>query len=377
MTRIFLFVVSVHLATVFMIAQPGDPTRTPLDVLATGTYRGQIGGLYPDGQNVPPIAHQRALEAETRRIVPVDALGRIDSSGKIGFICLGASNLKQEFPAVVSQLQRHPSIRPHLVFVNGAQGGMSLEKMIDTVDPRYWENEVDRAIERAGLTHQQVRVVWLKTSLLQGRGDTLTFEHAVSTGVERYVQLMHIIAAKLPNVAIVYGFGRNSTAYVDTTDGNRLSHLEPRAYYEGWIWKRLVELQIQGDERFVWTQPQRRMPLLTWGAYMWTAPPSANTFGHVWLAEDVVDDGLHPSAQGEAKIGRLISNWFTQDTWARQWVLAQNPVASVDEAVVELTTTPRMFDMLGREVTSATVSGAYFKVWLEGGRHRVERIVVP
>lgn len=377
MQRPYVFLCCLGLAASLAHSQVVDNSWIPLDVLGASTYRGQVGGLYPDGQNTPPASHQRALDAEVQRITPVNAAGRPDPSGKFGFVCLGASNLKQEFPALVSELQRRPTLHPQLVFVNGAQGGMSLEKMIDTLDPRYWENEVDRAIQQAGLSYQQIRVVWLKTSLLQGRGDTLTFEHAVATGVERYIQLLHIIAAKLPNVSIVYGFGRNSTAYVDTTDGNRLSHLEPRAYYEGWIWKRLVELQIEGDERFVWTQPQRRMPLLTWGAYMWTAPPNANTFGHVWLPEDVVDDGLHPSAQGEGKVGQVIANWLIQDAWARQWILAQNPIASVDAAGAEYSTAPRMFDVLGGEVTNAMVPGAYFKVWLEGGRRRVERVVLP
>jgi len=117
--------------------------------------------------------------------------------------------------------------------------------------------------------------------------------------------------------------------------------------------------------------------LLTWGAYVWTSPPEANTFGHTWLPEDVVEDGLHPSAQGEVKMGRLISNWLTQDAWARQWILASSPIASVDESEAGETTVPRMFDVLGREVVHGMPAGAYFKVWLEGGRKRVERVVVP
>src|SRR5216684_8510953 len=53
---------------------PQDYTGlVPLTDLGKGTYKGEQGGLYPGGENVPPPAHAKAGLALSRQIVPLDS----------------------------------------------------------------------------------------------------------------------------------------------------------------------------------------------------------------------------------------------------------------------------------------------------------------
>src|SRR5689334_3064320 len=45
----------------------------PLTDLGAGSYKGEQGGLYPGGVNVPPAAHQKAGTKLGHSIVPLDA----------------------------------------------------------------------------------------------------------------------------------------------------------------------------------------------------------------------------------------------------------------------------------------------------------------
>src|SRR5919198_2407927 len=49
---------------------------TPLSELGPGGYRGQRGGLYPDGGSTPPAPHLDAGLALARAVGPLDADGR-------------------------------------------------------------------------------------------------------------------------------------------------------------------------------------------------------------------------------------------------------------------------------------------------------------
>jgi hypothetical protein len=55
----------------------------PLPDLGAGLYKGQQGGLYPGGLNAPPEAHLLAGLRIAKSIVPLNADGQPDPSGKI------------------------------------------------------------------------------------------------------------------------------------------------------------------------------------------------------------------------------------------------------------------------------------------------------
>ena len=56
------------------------------DMTATDRYKGEDGGLYGGGQNVPPDTHRMAHLQESQKIRPLDANGVPSDDGKIGLI---------------------------------------------------------------------------------------------------------------------------------------------------------------------------------------------------------------------------------------------------------------------------------------------------
>src|SRR5215212_4329503 len=62
---------------------PRDSTgMIPLPDLGKGTYKGEQGGLYPGGANVPPAAHLKAGVKIAKSVRPLDPEGRPSNDGK-------------------------------------------------------------------------------------------------------------------------------------------------------------------------------------------------------------------------------------------------------------------------------------------------------
>src|SRR5881394_3850626 len=71
--------------------------QTPINDLGTGTYLGQYqGGLYPNGNNTVPAAHDAAGLQRAAAIVPRDLDGNPTSGGKYVLLSIGMSNTTQE-----------------------------------------------------------------------------------------------------------------------------------------------------------------------------------------------------------------------------------------------------------------------------------------
>ncbi|HEX7486367.1 MAG TPA: hypothetical protein VF332_09455 [Vicinamibacterales bacterium] len=133
---------------------------TPLSDLGTGTYKGQIGGLYPNGSNVRPGAHEAEGLARARAIVPMDRDGRSDPRGRYVLASLGMSNTTQEFSVFKTMADADALRDPHLTIVDGAQGGQTAQLWSSAGCP-CWTTLGDR-LTSAGVTAAQVSVVWIK-----------------------------------------------------------------------------------------------------------------------------------------------------------------------------------------------------------------------
>src|SRR5687767_12434641 len=87
------------------IPPPGpDTTRIPLTDLGTGTYKGFMGGLYPNGSNVLPGTHSARGLVAARAIRPLDVNGQPSASGKYVLMSMGMSNTSQEFCAMAGNV---------------------------------------------------------------------------------------------------------------------------------------------------------------------------------------------------------------------------------------------------------------------------------
>src|SRR5437016_5844741 len=103
---------------------------SPLDN-TKGSYQGQAGGLYPGSQNPPPSNHLAAGVQLARAIGPLDSSGHASSSGRYGFISIGMSNTTQEFSTFVPMANSDSLKDPHLVVMDGAQGGVTAADWIN------------------------------------------------------------------------------------------------------------------------------------------------------------------------------------------------------------------------------------------------------
>ncbi len=101
----------------------------PLPDLGPGTYKGFVGGLYPDGTSIRPPAQEAAGLAAAAQIQPLDRTGQPDAAqGTIVFTSIGMSNATQEWDideptASMPRANLDPSKSSKVTLVDGAQSG--------------------------------------------------------------------------------------------------------------------------------------------------------------------------------------------------------------------------------------------------------------
>ena len=133
----------------------------PITDLGIFYWRGFQGGLYPYGSNNRPIAHNLAGLNIAQNILPLDTAGNVDMiNGKIVWLSIGMSNTTMETQSFFSMVDTFAQVNPKLVLVDGAQGGQSINIIIDP-QANFW-NVIIQRLTAAGLTRKQVQVVWFK-----------------------------------------------------------------------------------------------------------------------------------------------------------------------------------------------------------------------
>lgn len=308
-----------------------DATPTPLSELGGTTYLGFAGGLYPGG-TVPPAGHHDAGVRAAARVAPRDTDGNSDPSGRYVLLSIGMSNTTQEFCSASSvppcdswtftgQALADPAVnQTALAIVNGARGGQAAEDWESPGHPNY-DRIRDERLAPAGLSEQQVQVVWLKVANARptaGLPDPAADAYELARRMGNIVRAM---ATRYQNLALVFVSSRIYAGYATTT-----LNPEPYAYESGFGVKWLIEAQLTQRETgavdpVTGDLDPSSTPWLGWGAYLWAAGPTPRADGLVWLPEDFASDGTHPSAAGEAKVGRLLLQFFTSSPYAAGWFL--------------------------------------------------------
>lgn len=310
----------------------------PITDLGSGTYQGYKGGLY-FGSNTKPAQQINNLNSANLNIKPLNSFGIADSStnGKIVLLSIGASNPKTEFQSFQTITDSFSLINPFLKIVNGCQGGKGLQKIIDTTDS-YWRN-VTNQLNTNGVNAKQVQIVWIEEENTQS--NNTSFPGAPLELMTDFKSLFTILIKFYPNLQICYVTARGYAGYVDAASsaGNGLRH--PRDYFNGWALKWLIENQITGDASLAFTGPNKKAPVLDWGAYLWTDGKNQRQDGLNWVCPTdlKIDDGLHWSDIGNEKAGREIFKKFYLDEDARKWFLnnkntvsPQNPTTATVSA---------------------------------------------
>lgn len=308
---LLLSLLSVSLLATTGWAQP-CPTCSPLIDLTAPPHRGVPLGLYPGGTNSPPAAHlSLALDAATD-VVPRDATGAPEANGLIGLLSIGMSNTNQEFAAFERIEDVRPGRNPRLIVLDGAVGGQSAEVIVNPA-AAYW-NTVAQRVAAAGLTADQIQVIWLKEA--DGAVPDTSFPAHADTLRAHLKGIVRLLKDRFPNLALCY---LSSRIYGGYATGNRG---EPLTYETGFSVRGVIEEQLNGDP-LLNADPDAgplEAPVLLWGPYLWangTTPRPGD--GLVWNLADLENDRVHPSPSGEAKVAGLLAAFLAAEPTAAPW----------------------------------------------------------
>jgi hypothetical protein len=290
----------------------------PLTELGRSTYEGKQGGLYPEGRNERPSAHEEAGLRLARAVRPLDKNGQPSADGKIVLLSIGMSNTTQEFSTFKPLADADPAKNPKLVIVDGAQGGMTAAVITSASNPRYqtfWET-VDARLTSAGVTPAQVQVVWEKEADAGPSSKFPAYAQTLSNELEQLAQILH---DKFPNLRLAYNSSRIYGGWATTA-----LNPEPYAYESGFSVKWLVEKQINGapELNFDPAKGTVKAPWLAWGPYLWADGAKARTDGLTYAQDDLGQDGTHPSPSGRQKVAKLLLDFFKTDSTARTWFVS-------------------------------------------------------
>lgn len=292
----------------------------PLTELGEGKYQDFAGGLYPDGANERPSTHEAAGLRLAGEIRPLDADGKPDAeAGRIVLLSIGMSNTSQLSNGFEAALRTADDVNPKLLFVNGAQGGMTAAAIRDPEDggrgAQYWR-VVDERLQSLGVSRAQVQAVWIKQA---DAGPTQGFPAYAKTLQEELQSIVQVIHRRFPNCKLAYVSSRTYGGFATT----RLNP-EPYAYESGFSVKWLIDDQLAGKEglNFDSEKGEVRSPWLSWGPYLWAegATPRKPD-GFAYAPEDFAGDGTHHSQQGQVKGGAELLKFFRTDATAKPWFL--------------------------------------------------------
>lgn len=287
----------------------GEVKSVPLKPLTTGGVYEKDGkkyemGLYPGGKNEMPAPHRAAGEKLAATIVPRNRMGNEDASGKIVVITMGHSNPQAYFNGFIPFVEKKAGeglVNKKLNIVNqciqGAlcqdwaenakKGALNLEKSAQVLF-------LVTTFHRANIGATQARNANVLTMSLEERTKAMKEElKAILVGVVK----------QCPHLTI---------AYITSEVWRGNAGLEPMVGEEGFAFKALIEDQIKGDPELAYAGPQRKVPWLAWGPYVWDPATARERFG---------PDGVHPSDAGvEVMCGRwwdMLSADSTTKGWFR------------------------------------------------------------
>ncbi len=334
-------------------AKPAEPAKDepprfdtselkPLtDMKADDAYHGFKGGLYPEGKNERPAAHEKAGQELAAKVRLLDRDGKPSALGKIVLLTIGFSNTLQCSKGFLDAAHEDKDVNPHVVLVNGAQGGRSafmIQNPDDgSIGEQYWKEWVAGKLKAADVTAAQVQVIWLKetdaalgAAVLKMLG-VKDYEPPTKQGFPRGARTLQGELEKIvqalprlyPNVKLVYVSSRSFGGWAKR-EGNK----EPFSYETGYAVKWLIEKQLAGDPDLNF-DPARgpvKAPWLSWGPYLWANGEHKRGDGFSFRLDDYrEDDRMHHSADGIKKMGGVLLRFFKIDATTKGWFVKTVP----------------------------------------------------
>jgi hypothetical protein len=288
----------------------------PLTELAGAKYQDQDGGLYGGARNEPPKGHLEAALREAGQIRPLNAAGEPAPDGKIVFLSVGMSNATQEFSTFIHLAEADSALSPRVLLLDGAQGGQTGIRWADPSAPLW--HVLDSRLATAGVSPQQVQVIWVKQAEA-GPAQLGAFPKHAEALRDHLATGLGLLREKFPNLRLAYLSSRIYAGYARTP-----LNPEPYAYESAFAVRWLIQDQIGGKPALNF-DPARgpvKSPLLLWGPYLWAdgqTPRHADQL--TYLPADFGPDGTHPSNSGREKVAHLLLDFFKTDPTAKSWFL--------------------------------------------------------
>jgi len=277
---------------------------TPLTDLGSAQYLGFAGGLYTDGKDEPSSVYAETGVALGAAVRPLDRNGEPSLSGKIAMISIGMSNTSHEFLQFIQLADARKN--SSLVMIDAArEGAAATEIAVPYGD--YW-TLVNSQLQGSEISAPQVQVVWLKTALAR---DRRSFPENARLLQRTLRSIVEILSAKFPQLKLVYISSRTYGGYSESD----LSP-EPGAYESGFGVKWFIEECISNS------RPDRSIPWISWGPYLWANGLTPRGDGLIWKRSDFESDGVHMSAQGALKVATMLLEFFQKDITAKPWFLS-------------------------------------------------------
>ena len=276
---------------------------TALTDLGSAQYLGFAGGLYTDGKNSRPSAYEGAGVALGATVQPLDQEGRPSPCGKIAMISIGMSNTSQQFSEFIRLTNADARKNPNLVMIDAALNGAAATEIAVPYGD-YWMH-VDRQLQRFEVSAAQVQLVWLKTALAR---DPRVFPENARLLQRTLRSIVEILKTKFPQLKLVYVSSRTYGGYSESN----LSP-EPAAYESAFGVKWFIEECINNPS------PDRSIPWVSWGPYLWANGLTPRSDGLIWERSDFELDGVHTSPQGALKVATMLLEFFQKDAVGKRW----------------------------------------------------------
>ena len=277
---------------------------TPLTDLGSAQYLGFAGGLYTDGKNDPLSVYAKTGVAVGAIVQPLDRNGEPSLSGKIAKISIGMSNTSDEFLQFIQLVGARKN--SSLLIIDAAREGAAATQI--AIPYGYYWKHVDRQLQGSEISAPQVQVVWLKTALAR---DRRSFPENARLLQRTLCSIVESLSAKFPQLKLVYISSRTYGGYSESD----LSP-EPGAYESGFGVKWLIEERIKNS------RPDKPIPWISWGPYLWANGLTPRSDGLIWKRSDFESDGVHMSAQGALKVATMLLEFFQKDMTAKPWFLS-------------------------------------------------------
>jgi hypothetical protein len=217
-------------------------------------------------------------------------------------------------------------VNPNLVLINGAVGGMSAARIQNPDDgatgTKYW-NSIDDKLAAAGMTREQVQVVWIKET--DAGPYAAGFPQHIQTLQGELTKIVQVVPKRFPNVKLAYLSSRTYGGWAKPRpNGTPPGNSEPFSYESGFAYKWLIEQQLKGDPELAFSTGAApgKAPWLSWAAYLWSNGPKPRSDGVYFEPDDFrEDDRMHESLAGQRKVGGLLLSFFKTDPTTKGWFL--------------------------------------------------------